>query len=312
MSDKKNIDGKEKTVEPQANPEITKDEQFAKIEKQVKAIIEKGKKKGFLTYEEVNDDLPEDAISPARLDQLLATLDEMGIKLVDESDLEGEDDQFEAVDIDEDEEIPDEGGIEDEEVLEREIVSESRRIDDPIRMYLTQMGEIPLLSRDDEIRLARKIELSRMAFRRKMLENDYCARNSVEILRQVQDGDLSFDRTMKISTSENLIRSVIKKRLPQNLKTVDALMSINRDLFNISLKTTEANELKRLLKKQHRNKRKIATLLEELSLRTSRIQPAKTKLRGICEKMHNLERAITEGPNREYAVEDIESMKQEL
>ena len=64
------------------------------------------------------------------------------------------------------------------------------------------MGEIPLLVRKSEIALARKIEMTRMAFRRKMLESDYCARNAVDILQQVDDGSLSFDRTMKISTAE--------------------------------------------------------------------------------------------------------------
>lgn len=50
-------------------------------ERQIKTLIEKGRKKGFLTYEEMNAELPEDAVSPARLDSLLATLDEMGIDL---------------------------------------------------------------------------------------------------------------------------------------------------------------------------------------------------------------------------------------
>jgi len=51
-------------------------------EQQIKLLIEKGQKKGFLTYEEMNDDLPEDAISANRLDRLLATMDEMGISLM--------------------------------------------------------------------------------------------------------------------------------------------------------------------------------------------------------------------------------------
>ena len=58
--------------------------------------------------------------------------------------------------------------------------------DDPVRMYLTQMGEIPLLTRDEEIRLAKKIELTRMAFRRKVLESDYCLQSAVDILAQVE------------------------------------------------------------------------------------------------------------------------------
>ena len=78
--------------------------------------------------------------------------------------------------------------------------------DDPIRMYLTQMGEIPLLTRAQEIALAKKIELTRMAFRKQVLESDYCITQAVDILQQVADGRLPFDRTMKISTSEAMAR----------------------------------------------------------------------------------------------------------
>ncbi len=286
-----------------------------RVERQIQAIINKGKKQGYLTYEEMNEDLPEEAATPARLDNLLATLDEMGIKLLDEADVIKEAKE----DFEEHEE---EGGlkeddleeeIDEDELLEKQLTGEpSRRIDDPIRMYLTQMGEIPLLAREDEISLAKKIELARMAFRRKMLESDYCARAAVDILRQVEDGTLSFDRTMKISTSENLVRSVIKKRMAPNLATVNQLLDMNREMFKQDLETEDTPQKKQLLKKIYRNRRKIATLLEELSLRTSRIQPIKNKLHGISHKMHQLEAIIVAGPNGDYLQEDIDSMKQEL
>ena len=282
-------------------------------EQQIKAIIEKGRKKGFLTYEEMNKELPEEAATPARLDSLLATLDEMGIRLVDETDMEKhEEDEFEdsgtSLDTDEAKQLK-----EDEE-LEKQLVGAevAHRIDDPIRMYLTQMGEISLLTRKEEISLARKIELARMSFRRRMLESDYCARSAVSILQQVQEGTLSFDRTMKISTAENLVRSIIKKRLPVNIKTVNKLLKINQNLFSKSLESEDVAANRAILKRIYRNRRKIATLLEELSLRTSRIQPMKNKLHGICQKMHQLERIIAGGVTQDYIAEDIEAVKQEL
>jgi RNA polymerase primary sigma factor len=291
-------------------------------EEQIGLLIQKGKKKGFLTYEEMNDDLPEEAVSVGRLDSLLATLDEMGITLLDEADAKArqvakvQDDEFETSDKrkgGKEEEKEEDIGQEDA-LLEKQLVGEdvTRRIDDPIRMYLTQMGQIPLLTRTSEIALARKIEIARMAFRRKMLQSDYCARNSMELLQQVHDGSMSFDRTVKAGTALYQTKSVIKKRLPENIRTVDKLLMMNRGLFKKTLKGHSKSEAEAALRQLRRNKRKIATLLEELSLRTSRIQPVKSKLHGISNKMQHLEKAIEAGPEGEITAEDIEVMKQEL
>ena len=308
-------------VEPDAQPQTA--DKTIDPEEQIKMFLERGEKRGFLTYEEINDNLPEEAASVARLDSLLATLDEMGITLLDEADVESqqldktEGDAFETAAGDsmpEAETLRERRLKEKDELLERELVAANapRRIDDPIRMYLTQMGRIPLLTRKSEIALARKIEITRMGFRRKMLQCDYCARNSLDLLQQVHNGAMSFDRTVKTGTASNMTKSVIKKRLPENLRTVDGLLQMNQNLFKKSFDTQGVSTSKEVLKRMHRNKRKIATLLEELSLRTSRIQPMKSKMHGICQKMHQLEQTIAAGPNGDMAAEDVETMKQEL
>jgi len=310
---------KKKEVPEQVVSEETKSAETALLdpEEQIQLLIAKGKKKGFLTYEEMNDDLPEEAISVGRLDTLLATLDEMGITLLDEADVKA---RKAAKEQEGDFETSDGHGngeedSDDEDVLlEKQLVGEdlSKRIDDPIRMYLTQMGQIPLLTRTSEIALARKIEIARMAFRRKMLQCDYCARSSLELLQQVHEGTVSFDRTIKAGTALYQTKSVIKKRLPENIGTVDKLLSLNRDLFFKSLSGLPVGETEAAQKQIRRGKRKIATLLEELSLRTSRIQPLKSKLHGICNKMHQLEKAIETGPDGDITDEDIDAMRQEL
>ncbi|MBN2456240.1 MAG: RNA polymerase sigma factor RpoD [Sedimentisphaerales bacterium] len=286
-------------------------------EQQIKAITEKGKRKGYLTYEEMNEDLPEDIVSPDRLDSLLAALDEMGINIIDEADVEKQTgEEFEAPEGEQ--EAAKEDQLKADELLEKQLVGAevSRRIDDPIRTYLTQMGEIPLLTRESEISLARKIELARMSFRRKMLECDYCARGAVDILEQVYEGILSFDRTMKLSTAENLVRPIIKKRLPGNVQTVNKLLKINQSLFKKILQHQSDNGGKGFdrsdLKRIYRNRRKIATLLEELSLRTSRIQPMKNKLHSICQKMHQLGQIIAGGVTEDVTAEDTKAVKEEL
>ncbi|MGB8226189.1 MAG: RNA polymerase sigma factor RpoD [Sedimentisphaerales bacterium] len=285
------------------------------IEDKIKLIVEKAKKKGYITYEEMNNELPDESISPARLESLIMTLDEMGITLLDEAELEKQKDEEDDFDVDDDVLVDEEAAEEESEdlLLETELLEGSGgRIDDPVRMYLTQMGEIPLLTREQEISLARKIELTRMVFRRKVLESDYSAHNAIEILRQVSEGSLPFDRTMKISIAENLVRSVVKGRLPENIKTANKLLANNVKLFNDFLKEQEEITKKRVNRQIRRNRRKVATLLEELSLRTSRIQPMMKKLEGILSKMRQLEQYIAAGPTADYIEEDIDAMKQEF
>src|SRR5438045_8858883 len=93
--------------------------------------------------------------------------------------------------------------------------------DDPVRMYLTQMGEIPLLTRQEEIALAKKIEVTRAQFRRKLLECDYVIQIAVKILKRVHRGELPFDRTVQVSVTDRLEKDQILGRLPHNLRTVE-------------------------------------------------------------------------------------------
>ena len=132
-----------------------------KLSPEIKQLIDEGKKKGYLTYDEMNRVLPDDVVSPEKLDSLLQMLDDLGIEMVDDTQGAGkeafEEEEFDREDAEELEDLKSRTGS-------------SEKIDDPVRMYLTQMGEIPLLSREDELRLAKKIEITRKRFRTKVLE----------------------------------------------------------------------------------------------------------------------------------------------
>src|SRR5436189_1108903 len=190
-----------------------------KMDEGLKALLDQGKEKGYLTYSQVNDYLPDDAVNPEKLDQLLLVLEEHGIELIDESEAEEREAGPEPAADDTRADL-DLSFMEDED---------TRRIDDPVRMYLTQMGEIPLLKREEEISLAKKIEVTRKRFRRKVLECDYALSNVVDTLKRVHCGDLPFDRTVKVSLTENLDKDKILQRMPHNLKTLEHLLAQNVD-----------------------------------------------------------------------------------
>src|SRR5204862_6778356 len=144
---------------------------------------------------------------------------------------------------------------------------ESKRIDDPVRMYLTQMGSIPLLKREQEIALAKKIEVTRKRFRRKVLECDGCLNQVVDTLRRVHSGDLPFDRTVKVSLTENLEQDKILQRMPHNLKTLEHLMEEDVEDFTSSVDPRTGEEDHRTFRRTLRlRRRKAVTLVDELSL----------------------------------------------
>lgn len=290
------------------------------VDKKIKGLIAKGQKKGFLTYDEINKELRDEVVNPSRIDKLLSTLDQMGITLIDDEETdeevaipEAEDEAFIDTEITE-EEIPEEQ-LHEDEIIEKELMSleATRRIDDPIRMYLTQMGQIPLLTREQEISLARKIEITRQAFRRKVLQSDYAARAAIELLQQVYTGSTSFDRTVKTGAGPLQGKLAIRRRIPVNVATIEKLLAVNQGLFSKVSAANDSDAVKAELKQLSRNRRKIAILLEELNLRTSRIQPIRQKLGGILEKMRNLQKALAQPPTGTAEDHyDREAMKQEL
>ncbi len=277
----------------------------------VKTLVDKGKARGYLTYEEMNEDLPNEAVEPDKLDSLLMTLDELGIELIDESEV-GSREKF-ADGTEPEKDVKSARRRKPKSGLEAEIEAERARIDDPVRMYLTQMGEIPLLKRPEEIALAKKIEMTRMHFRRRVLESDYCASQAAEILQQVGDGDLPFDRTMKISTAENLAKDTISERIPVNLKTACLILDANRADWELLRARRISGQRERALRRRMwRRRRRVAKLIEELSLRTSRVQPLMKKLVHVSGKMAELERTVGSADVNRVPEEDVEVMQEEL
>jgi RNA polymerase primary sigma factor len=273
-----------------------------KLDEGLKALLETGREKGYLTYSQVNEHLPDDAVNPEKLDQLLMLLEEQGIELIDEGEAEER-----------------EGGTPAETEENRELdlafmeeEADSRRIDDPVRMYLTQMGEIPLLKRDEEISLAKKIEVTRKRFRRKVLECDYALCNVVDTLQRVHTNDLPFDRTIKVSLTENLEKDKILQRMPHNLKTLERLIEQNREEFCKSLDERMSEEDRRTLRRSIKiRRRKAVTLVEELSIRTQKVQPLMKKLDQISGRMDELEKQIEDLKGQRSAREDRANLEKE-
>ncbi len=172
------------------------------IEDTVKNLVKQAEGKGMVTYDQLNAMLPDVANEPEQLDMILEQLESKGLELVEELPEDTEDasaksggdekNPFAAVDAESDEEATAAPAETETSILQALQVTQgdtelSEKIDDPVRMYLSQMGEIPLLSRDEEIELARRIEIYREGFRRKVMTMPFAVRRGIAWIEEQKE-----------------------------------------------------------------------------------------------------------------------------
>jgi RNA polymerase primary sigma factor len=272
-----------------------------RLDSSLNQLIEMGRQQGFLTFSQVNAYLPDEAVNPEKLDNLLMSLDELGMQIVADEKLPVTPEVF----------MKRRGGK--AKAKPEKADDKSRKIDDPVRMYLTQMGEIPLLTREQEISLAKKIEITRKRFRRHLLESDYALKQSIDILKKVNCGELPFDRTIKVSVTEGLEKNQILGRMPHNLKTLEILREKSiQDFESMITPGATAAEIKQAYGRLEARRRKMVTLLEELSLRTQRLQPTMRRLEQISNRMDSLQRQIDAMKNLKSARDERANLQKEL
>ncbi len=217
-------------------------------------------------------------------------------KLDEENDLDGLDS-----------ELIEEGDLE-------EIAEEVESTDDPVRMYLMQMGQIPLLTRNEEVASAKEIERTRSKYRHWMLATDFMLQGACKLLEQVRDSKLRLDRTIEVSVTNAAEKKAIMKRIVPNVHTLKHLLLRNHHDYFIAISTrldqaTRAAAWKRLTRRRNRAVR----LVEEMNLRTNRLEPLFAKLESIESRMRTLKMQIevaresgyVDGQSQEQLLEEL-------
>ena len=143
---------------------------------ELQKLIEVGKDKGFLTYDEINDALPHEGFSVDDMDSLLETLGEMGIEVVDSAG---------------------KVAAADEAVEEKGKVLEVEGIEDPVRIYMKEMGAVSLLNREEEVVLAKEIEDGRNELKRLTLSSPFASREVLRIAERIKEDKMSIRELME-------------------------------------------------------------------------------------------------------------------
>ena len=157
---------------------------------QLQEMVAEATERGFFTFQQVDEFLPDEGGDATLIDCVVMLLEETGLALKDDPTVVAEQQRRQTVRQETESQLL---------VPENPVTSR-----DPIRMYLSQMGSIPLLSREREIFLAKRIEITRKRLRRTILESDFALQHAVATLEKVQAGELPFERTLRTSETESV------------------------------------------------------------------------------------------------------------
>jgi len=270
------------------------------FDKKIKTLIKTHRKTGSITLAQLNSVLPDDMSSPDKIEAAIGMIEEAGLDVVEDEAKQknkkssgrkdeegGGDDGGDEVELSPDLDLAEPTEAE----LSAPIVDITEKIDDPVRMYLTQMGEIPLLTREEEISLARKIELTRKQFRKEVLSSGFGLRNAIEILEDVLKGELAFDRTLKVNQQDPEVgKADLSDRLPGNIATLRLIYEAARKDFQLLMNGEVTPDSALITKKRiFSRRRKAVALIEELNLQGKKVRPMIDLLESRIAEMNRLQ-----------------------
>ncbi|MHC4870304.1 MAG: RNA polymerase sigma factor RpoD [Planctomycetota bacterium] len=216
-------------------------------------ILKKLADKSLVTFSELNQIMPPSIMTTSDIDTVLLCLSENGISLIDDEDGD-----------DEEEEEAEEGFQE----------TTADDVHDPVRMYLSEMGSIPLLTREKEVELAKQIELYCKRFRMRLLQSPVAIDKVSELKRSVDRNQVSLDKLIRTTSPSGLGKEEIKSRLPSHCETLEKMQELNINDYKelIKLSPKSAKYLSIMSRMRARNARS-GKLIEELGLPTKDILP---------------------------------------
>jgi RNA polymerase primary sigma factor len=263
--------------------------------KDVEKIIALGRQKGFLTYDEVNDLLPQDVSSSKEIDQLFELLGNEDIQLVENEEEKGQAEKAIRV-IKED-------------ILSEQLKAEEKflPLDDPVKMYLKQMGSISLLSREKEIELAKKIEEAEEKFKSAVLATRFVQGGIIAVANAIISDEINFEEVVKedikIKKRNNVLNRIkrITERLRythSNTKRLNLLLQYNFTTSVIESVLRRMNilirELDYMARTGKRNSARKRTILRQLGEPISRIKALMKLIKSTHLKFNRTKKKLVE------------------
>jgi RNA polymerase primary sigma factor len=241
---------------------------------EVKQLMDLGKEKGFLTYDEVNDVLPSDIVSSDQIDDIMTMFGEMDIELVDAAKVKIS--KAEPDDEDEDEE--------EEEDLDSAALGKTN---DPVRMYLREMGTVSLLTREGEVEIAKRIEVGEEAILAAVLDSPLAIKELIGLSDRLRKRKLRVKEVIRdLDENEEGATEEEERHLARVLEALDKVGQIHEE--NVALdalrgdRKLSEDQRRRLRKKIHFNRDRILKVLKEVNLKPKQVERIVERLRELA------------------------------
>jgi RNA polymerase primary sigma factor len=273
----------------------------------MKRLMDKGRAKGFLTYQEVNEILPDEVVSSEQIDDVLSMLGEEGIEIVDKG-RSVDDDQGKtkgeskvAIGERDEEEKPAAEGTEADADLEaaaaeRAEAREEHGSDDPVRMYLHEMGKTPLLTREQEVRLAKRIEDEEMKVQSVILSAELSRKQAMELADQVVRRKVLPSDVIKHAIDGEIPdkeEARMAKNVAKCLKSVAAAEKrLNQARKSLDKKVIKETERKKLLKESDEAMKQVLASLRDMNFKPKELTVLAQNFKGYLERILHIEREI--------------------
>ncbi len=274
-----------------------------KYEDDIQKLIDTGKEKGYLTYGEVNDLIPNDLNSPDELDDLITTIGTQGIDLLDEGSPKFGGGGYEE-------------GEEGEDVELDLTPGALEKTNDPVRMYLREMGTVPLLTREGEVEIAKRIERGQLRVMKAISRSPIVIREIIALGEDLKRGVRNIKEVVTFD-EEELTEEVLQARIKQTVAKIDSLVKhqkkaaqLEERLAAIAGQKTKAKEQRKLCWAIARERIEGHRIIRELKYTNQERKRLLDKVNKTVDSMRMLERQI-KSLDQKYDASKSEELKKE-
>ncbi|MDQ3262644.1 MAG: RNA polymerase sigma factor RpoD [Myxococcota bacterium] len=301
-------------IDPDAVEDEVDEEPLAD-RKEVKDLLEAGRQKGFLTYDEVNDALPADIVSSEQIDDVMSMFGDNDIEIVDaQKAAQAAEAKPATVTVDQEQ-------VEEEEEKEEED-EPGAKSNDPVRLYLRKMGSVSLLTREGEVEIAKRIEEGEKEVLRALLACRVAVADILDIGNKLKTGKLRVREVVKDAPEEanaegeeaaeevevgedgaqQLNQSELN-RIEQISKAIEKIRKHAKDVESLEEELISKKKLSEVRKKEIKQeirdfRTKMMEVLEEMRLNKKQIDRIVGNLRGLIERVEKAEEELREYERR--------------